>query len=161
MLRACELKTMFSGSISWETWDPKPIMFGSIQGHGRQARPIFFLREVLEKNIVKFSTNDLYDLGHLTIAIWILWERSPKPKIARHSHMWQRAYRFFGCTYEEISWAATFFSWGTRAQHLTLYGVRVVSPGWMICSNRSERKDNCTVTISVCSTGVRTAVGTI
>ena len=99
MLRACELKTMFSGSISWETWDPKPIMFGSIQGHGRQARPIFFLREVLEKNIVKFSTNDLYDLGHLTIAIWILWERSPKPKIARHSHMWQRAYRFFGCTY--------------------------------------------------------------
>ena len=58
------------------------------------------------------------------------------------------------------------FSRGTRAQHLTLCGVCVcvwcvVSPGWMWCSNRSERKDNCTVTISVYSTGVHTAVGTI
>ena len=61
------------------------------------------------------------------------------------------------------------FSRGTRAQHLTLcvcvvsvscLCVCVVSPGWMRCSNRSERKDNCTVTISVVSTGVHTAVGT-
>ena len=38
--------------------------------------------------------------------------------------------------------------------------VCVVSPGWMWCSNRSERKDNCTVTISVYSTSVHTAVCT-
>ena len=35
-----------------------------------------------------------------------------------------------------------------------------VYPGWMRCSNRSERKDNCTVTISVYSTCVHTVVGT-
>ena len=59
------------------------------------------------------------------------------------------------------------FSRGTRAQHLTLCvwcvcGVWcvVVSPGWMRCYDRSERKDNCTVTISVYSTCVHTAVGT-
>ena len=48
-----------------------------------------------------------------------------------------------------------FFSRGTRAQHLTLCGVWcvvcvcVVFPGWMRCSERSERKDNCSVKISV------------
>ena len=36
----------------------------------------------------------------------------------------------------------------------------VVSPGWMRCSDQSERKDNCTVTISVYSICVRTAVAT-
>ena len=59
-----------------------------------------------------------------------------------------------------------FFSRGTRAQHLTLCGVWcvvcvcVVFPGWMRCSERLERKDNCTVTVSVYSTYVHTAVGT-
>ena len=66
-----------------------------------------------------------------------------------------------------ISLIDLIFSRGTRAQHLALCvwcvvcGVwcAVVSPGWMRCSDQSEREDNCTVTISVYSTCVHTAVG--
>ena len=47
------------------------------------------------------------------------------------------------------------FSQGTRAQHLTLcVCVCVVFPGWMRCSDRSERKDNCVQSQSVCTVHV-------
>ena len=58
-----------------------------------------------------------------------------------------------------------FFSRGTRAQHLALsvcvlclVCVCVVSPGWIRCSDCWSR-DNCTVTVSVYSTCVHTALG--
>ena len=40
---------------------------------------------------------------------------------------------------------------GTRAQHLTLCVLCVVFPGWMQCSDLSERKDNCTIRFNVYS----------
>ena len=63
---------------------------------------------------------------------------------------------------------AAIFSRGTRAQHLTLCGVRLVSPVCVVCVCVVDgcdaligQQDNCTVTVSVysCTVHVYTQYG--
>ena len=70
------------------------------------------------------------------------------------------------CT-KKVSIGITFFLVGEPELNIWLCvvsvcvcGVCVVSPGWMRCSDRAERKEKYTITISVYSTCVHTSVGT-